>query len=246
MTHKEHWKSIYRATTPTQVSWYQARPSMSLRLIEATRIEKHQRIQWYEADVTRFQSPHRFDLWHDLEDRNKLWFYANADTDTQIRQCFEPDLEKAASGQLAPWQHTPRARLALIVLLDQFSRNIYRGTPQAFAQDPAALTLALAGIDAQHDRTLGRCKRAFFYMPLEHSEDLAHQDRCVELYNKLLNSLPAASADKLRSFRDHTIGHRDIIAKFGRFTHRNKILGRPAATPENEFLWRNPSRFGQG
>ena len=81
-----------------------------------------------------------------LEDRNKLWFYANADTDTQIRQCFEPDLQKAGSGQLAPWQHTPRARLALIILLDQFSRNIYRGTPQAFAQDPAASALALAGI----------------------------------------------------------------------------------------------------
>ncbi|MEE8197389.1 MAG: DUF924 family protein [Acidiferrobacterales bacterium] len=181
-----------------------------------------------------------------LEDRNKLWFYANADTDTQIRQCFGPDLQKAGNGQLAPWQYTPRARLALIILLDQFSRNIYRGTPRAFAQDPAASALALAGIHAQHDLALGPCERAFFYMPLEHSEDLAHQDRCLELYNKLISSLPAASADKLLSFRDHAVGHRDIIAKFGRFPHRNKILGRPATPPEIEFLSRNPSRFGQG
>jgi uncharacterized protein (DUF924 family) len=83
-------------------------------------------------------------------------------------------------------------------------------------------------------------------MPLEHSEDLAHQDRCLELYNKLISSLPAASADKLLSFRDHAVGHHDIIAKFGRFPHRNKILGRPATPPEIEFLSRNPSRFGQG
>jgi uncharacterized protein (DUF924 family) len=181
-----------------------------------------------------------------LEDRHKLWFRASATTDRKIRERFEPELQAAAGGRLRHWQRSPRTRLALIIVLDQFSRNIYRGTPRAFAQDAAALAQTLAGIDAQHDLALGPIERTFFYMPLEHAEDLAQQQRCIERYTQLMRSLPAASARKLESAMGHVIAHRDIVARFGRFPHRNKILGRPSTAAEIEFLSRNPSTFGQG
>jgi len=179
-----------------------------------------------------------------LEDRHKLWFQASADR--EIRERFEPDLRAAVSGRLGHWQQTPRMRLALIIVLDQFSRNIYRGTPRAFAQDAAALAQTLAGIEARHDLALGPIERTFFYMPLEHAEDLAQQECCIERYTQLMRSVPAASARKLESSMGHVVAHRDIVARFGRFPHRNKILGRASTAAEIEFLSRNPSTFGQG
>src|SRR5687767_1165445 len=112
-------------------------------------------------------------------DRMKVWFGGGPDVDREIRERFGPDLERARRGELDAWAETPRGRLALIILLDQFSRNVYRGTPDAFAQDPAAQKLAVEGLDGGTDEGLSPAERMFFAMPLTHAEDVAMQERAV-------------------------------------------------------------------
>ncbi|MFQ5938075.1 MAG: DUF924 family protein [Acidiferrobacterales bacterium] len=180
------------------------------------------------------------------EDRNTLWFRADRTTDELIRKRFGRTLEEAAGGEIDHWAQLSLGRLALIVLCDQFSRNIYRGTPRAFAQDGPALSLCLEGIDTGHDQTLRAIERVFFYMPLQHSEDLGQQERCTRLHERLLEEAPASAADRLRGFLRHAIQHRDIIRRFGRFPHRNRILGRRSTPQELEYLSKHTSSFGQG
>lgn len=181
-----------------------------------------------------------------VADRSQLWFGFDQQTDTLIRERFEAHLEQACQGKLTSWEQQARGRLALILLLDQFSRNIYRSTLRAFAQDEMALSLTLAGIDRAHDRELSPIERLFFYMPLQHSESLAMQDRCVEQCQWLLQGLAPAVAAKLRGFVDHALQHRDIIRRFGRFPHRNRILGRDPTAEEREYLRARKGTFGQG
>ncbi len=181
-----------------------------------------------------------------VDNRTKLWFHSNTNIDELIREDFDTDLRKAAENQLTDWAQTPRGRLALIVLLDQFSRNIYRGTAKAFAHDEQALSLCLAGIDAGNDLALAPIERAFLYLPLEHAEDLFMQDKSVALMKALLQSVTTATQPKLQSFLDHALGHRDIIARFGRFPHRNKVLARRSTPEELAFLETDGVRFGQG
>ncbi len=179
------------------------------------------------------------------QEQAKRWFQASAETDKLIRERFESDLQKAIQGQLTSWEQYPRGRLALIVLLDQFSRNIYRGTAQAFAQDELALSLCLQGIDIGHDLALQSIERTFYYLPMEHTENLEIQDKCVQHYEQLVASVPPATAKKLQSSLDHVISHRDIIARFGRFPHRNKLLGRASTAAEREYLSQGGATFGQ-
>ena len=154
-------------------------------------------------------------------------------------------LQKATQGQLTSWEQYPRGRLALIVLLDQFSRNIYRGTAQAFAQDELALSLCLQGIDIGHDLALRPIERTFYYLPMEHPESLEIQDKCVQHYEQLVASVPPPTAKELQSSLDYAISHRDIIARFGRFPHRNKLLGRASTAAEREYLSQGGATFGQ-
>ena len=175
----------------------------------------------------------------------KRWFRASAETDNLIRERFETDLQKAIQGQLTSWEQYPRGRLALIVLLDQFSRNIYRGTAQAFAQDELALSLCLQGIDIGHDLALRPIERTFYYLPMEHAESLEMQDKCVQHYQQLVASLPQAMVKKLQLSLDYAISHRDSIARFGRFPHRNKLLGRASTVAEHEYLSQGGATFGQ-
>ncbi len=179
------------------------------------------------------------------QEQAKRWFQASAETDKLIRERFESDLQKAIQGQLTSWEQYPRGRLALIVLLDQFSRNIYRGTAQAFAQDELALSLCLQGIDIGHDLALQSIERTFYYLPMEHTENLEIQDKCVQHYEQLVASVPPATAKKLQSSLDYVISHRDIIARFGRFPHRNKLLGRASTAAEREYLSQGGATFGQ-
>jgi len=179
------------------------------------------------------------------QEQAKRWFRASAETDKLIRERFESDLQKAIQGQLTSWEQYPRGRLALIVLLDQFSRNIYRGTAQAFAQDELALSLCLQGIDIGHDLALQSVERTFYYLPMEHTENLEIQDKCVQHYEQLVASVPPATAKKLQSSLDYVISHRDIIARFGRFPHRNKLLGRASTAAEREYLSQGGATFGQ-
>ena len=177
-------------------------------------------------------------------DRNKLWFQSNAETDTAIRAQFRDLVEQALQGDLDDWAQTPRGRLALIILLDQFTRNIYRGTGKAFSGDSKACRLTHEGLRLDHDRTLAPAERVFFYLPLEHSENLADQDQCVTLYTKLHQGAPESYQSKTQSYIDYAIKHKDIIARFGRFPHRNKALGRVSTDAELDYL-ENATTFGQ-
>lgn len=179
------------------------------------------------------------------QDRRDLWFGASPETDAEIAARFGDDVERAGRGELESWARTPRGRLALILLLDQFSRNIHRGTPEAFANDDRALALCLEGLRLGHDRTLRSCERVFFYLPLEHSEDPVHQSRCVGLLEELLRGSPQGTRPRLEEALAYARKHRDIVERFGRFPHRNPILGR-ASTPEEErFLRSQGETFGQ-
>ena len=134
------------------------------------------------------------------------------------------------------WAATARGRLALILLLDQFPRHLYRGRAEAFASDRHALTVALTGIDAGLDRRLDTVERVFFYLPLEHAEDLAVQDRCVGAFAALRAQCPAALEARADQFLDFARQHREVIARFGRFPHRNDTLGRVTTAEERAYL----------
>ena len=165
-------------------------------------------------------------------DRMQLWFGGGDAVDRAIRERFEADVEQARAGALDAWAETARGRLALIVLIDQFSRNLYRGSAQAFSRDSKALELALAGIDNGHYAALGTCERLFFLLPLEHAEDLALQERCVALFEELAQSSPSEMQDMVRGSLDFAREHRDVIARFGRFPTRNDALGRVSTQEE--------------
>lgn len=165
-----------------------------------------------------------------------LWFTKSEASDAVIRERFGSALEAASRGELDHLAESARGRLALLILLDQFSRNIHRGTPSAFATDARALALALDGIEKGQDRQLLPIERVFFYLPLEHAEDLAMQDRAVELFEKLRKDAPAGTERFFDGFVDYAVRHRDVIVKYGRFPHRNAILGRESTAAERDYL----------
>jgi len=176
-----------------------------------------------------------------LQERVKLWFPgkdAPRERDDTIRQRFGELVQKAGKGQLASWADSPRRCLSLIILLDQFPRNIYRGTAQAFAHDDQALELALAGIHSAADGALDVVERIFFYMPLQHCEARDIQDESVACYRRLLTEAPG---EVFKSSLQAAEQHRSIIQKFGRFPHRNEALGRESTPEEREWLLVNES-----
>ena len=154
-----------------------------------------------------------------------MWFAKDADFDRRFRETFLDAHEAAARGDLDHWMTTPEGALALLLLLDQFPRNAFRGTPRMYATDATARRIAAAAIDAGHDQAMPTDLRKFFYLPFGHSEDLADQERSVVL------CAPLGPPDSAHSER-----HRDIVKRFGRFPHRNSILGRPMTPEEQEFL----------
>ena len=171
--------------------------------------------------------------------RREMWFKSGARHDAEIRGRFGGLHERASRGALDEWTGTARGRLALIVVLDQFSRHIYRGTAQAFAQDAAAQKLTLAGLKEGTDLELAPVQRSFFYLPLEHAEDRALQALSVQCYERLAKAVSKAWRKDYESFLDYARRHRDVIERFGRFPHRNAALGR-ASTPEEIAFLRQP------
>ena len=170
------------------------------------------------------------------------WFVKSLDFDQAIRQHFLGDYEQAAAGQLNHWQETSRSSVALLLLLDQFPRNLFRGQPRSFATDPQARALSHYLVSTGQDRSLIPAQRFFVYVPFEHSEAIADQDRCVELMQNLVDTVP--DLDKgLKSGLDYALRHREVIRRFGRFPHRNEILGRQNTPEEIEFLQQPGSRF---
>lgn len=168
------------------------------------------------------------------------WFEKNPAFDQEISHRFQIEIGQALTGGLAAWEDMPRSALALILLLDQFPRNAYRNTPRAFSGDARGQTVALLGLERGYDKTLTPLERFFFYLPLEHAEDLGLQDKCVELMCALEAESPAVAAAKAADYAEK---HRAIIARFGRFPHRNEILGRDSTLEEIEFLQEPGSSF---
>jgi uncharacterized protein (DUF924 family) len=164
------------------------------------------------------------------------WFQGGPEVDREIAERFGEVLEQARRGELDHWAETPRGRLALIVVLDQFSRNIYRGSPLSYAQDPKALELAVWGIDAGMDRELSPMEQIFFWMPLGHSEDLALQDRVVRHQEEEAANAPPHLREMAEFGISQARAVRDVIARFGRHPHRNEILGRTSTPEELEYL----------
>lgn len=161
------------------------------------------------------------------------WWQKSAELDNEIKSRFEPYLIEAKKGLTSDWRAQPRGRLAEIIVLDQFSRNIYRDTADAFVADALAVELALEAIESRDDRSLTQAERQFIYMPLMHSEDAEMHVIALELFKSLGNE----------SNLKFEIMHKDIIDRFGRYPHRNEILGRASTPEEVEFLKQPGSSF---
>jgi uncharacterized protein (DUF924 family) len=164
------------------------------------------------------------------------WMVGGPEVDKEITERFGKTLEQARRGELDHWAATARGRLALIVVLDQFSRNVYRDSPLSYAQDEKALQLAVEGIDLGMDRDLGALERMFFWLPLYHSEDLGLHERSVSHAEEEAANAPPHLRARAEFGVSQTKAGRDIIARFGRHPHRNEILGRESTPEELEYL----------
>jgi uncharacterized protein (DUF924 family) len=166
-------------------------------------------------------------------EQHKLWFSASDAVDADLRQRFGALVERALAGELQAWADDDAGLVALVLLLDQFTRNIFRGTPRAFGGDPQALALARETVAAGRHRQLPAIHRVFLYLPLEHCEDLATQDQCLRLFAELERD---TNDESIAGFQRYAVAHREVIAQFGRFPHRNAILGRESTPQELEHL----------
>lgn len=175
--------------------------------------------------------------------QTSLWFKKQDSTDALIKERFEQTLLRAATGELNYWCETAIGRLALIIVLDQFPRNIYRDSPKAFAYDELARVQCQAGIERHEDATLAAIQRVFFYLPLEHAEDRALQARSVALFRELAADVTEIDKPIFSGFADYAQRHRVIVDQFGRFPHRNAVLGRESTAQELEFLTQPGSSF---
>jgi len=194
--------------------------------------------------VTSYQPDNIIEFWFDrplneagTATYRKVWFRKNADFDQAMNQQFAEVYAAAVAGHLDRWQITPIGTLALILLLDQFPRNMFRDKPDAFATDVKALELANSAIAQGFDQQLPPIQRWFVYLPFMHSESLNDQQRSVELFETLRSHPDIASA------YDYALKHREVIQQFGRFPHRNAILGRTSTPEELEFLKQPGSSF---
>lgn len=178
-------------------------------------------------------------------EKKAIWFAATKATDQLIRRRFHSFVMLASEKGLPNWEETAQGRLALILLLDQFSRNIYRGLALAFSNDRQALELALEGVRKGVDLQLPLVQRAFFYMPLQHSEQREVQKRSVELFEQLYATGQGPVKELLKGFIDYAREHRQIIERFGRFPHRNAVLKRPSTEAEQIYLEGGAPRYGQ-
>lgn len=185
-----------------------------------------------------------------LNRRIRFWFGGDTTElgrlrDEHMRARFGELLEQAASGGLASWADGPRRRLSLILLLDQFPRNMFRGSVRAFAYDAQALALTLSGMQSAADAALDAVERIFFYMPLQHAESREVQDESVAAYRRLLTEAPQELHGPFAASSRSAENHRAIIEQFGRFPHRNRVLGRVNTPAEKEWLRKGGEHFGQ-
>lgn len=173
------------------------------------------------------------------------WFSGGKAVDAEIRARFEADLRNAAAGRLRRWETTAHGALALVLLFDQFPRNMYRGTPRAFLFDEHARAVAERALAAGHEASLRPIERMFLYMPLQHAEDGAAQDESVRRFRALVDAVPEDQRERFRGYLGYAERHRDVIARFGRFPHRNAVLGRPSTPEEQAYLAGGSPTWGQ-
>lgn len=181
-----------------------------------------------------------------IDRRMDVWFGEDEVFDLECKKEFLPDVERAGTGELDHWGEEPRGRLALILLLDQFRRNIYRNTAEAFAMDRKALKLCIEGAARNKDQGLTAIERVFFYMPLQHAESPKVQARSVALYRRLAEAVSPTYRETFETIAQFAELHHDIVEQFGRFPHRNQLLGRKNTPEEDEYLAGDVPDFGQG
>jgi uncharacterized protein (DUF924 family) len=171
-----------------------------------------------------------------IDGRMDTWFGEDPVFDEEIAKEFAEDVERASEGSLDHWAHEPRGRLALILLLDQFRRNIFRNSPQAFEKDKAALKLCVEGAMEKKDHGLAPIHKAFFYMPLQHAESRKVQEKSRKVYQRLAEAVSPTYKETFETIAQFADLHADIVEQFGRFPHRNKLLGRENSAEEEEYL----------
>jgi uncharacterized protein (DUF924 family) len=175
-------------------------------------------------------------------DRLHLWFGGDdppeiiAERDASVASRFRPHMDDAAAGALDHWAGSPRRLLALVLLLDQFPRHVYRGRARAYAQDSRALAFTLHALTTGADATLTLAERLFLYLPLQHAESAAMQEESIAAYRRLLADAPAPHRKLFESVLEFALQHQSVIQRFGRFPHRNAALSRRSRPEEQEFL----------
>lgn len=180
-----------------------------------------------------------------VDRRMDIWFGEDPVFDHEVKKEFADDVERASAGELDHWAHQPRGRLALILLLDQFRRNIYRNTADAFTMDKAALKICVEGAMAKKDKGLSPIQRVFFYMPLQHAESRKIQAKSVEIYKRLAEAVSPTYRETFETIAQFAELHHDIVQQFGRFPHRNRLLGRQNTPDEDQYLAGDSPDFGQ-
>lgn len=199
-------------------------------------MEKHQEIlNFWFGNIEAKSSPEK--------DKEKLWFTKSEETDQKIKELFTNSLENFNSEKFDEVLNSAEKSFATIILLDQFSRNIYRNNAKSFEKDALCLKLTTKSIEFGYDKEFHPTKRIFFYLPLEHTEDLKIQEQCVSIFEALLTEVDESLKGKMLFFKDYAIKHLEIIKRFGRFPHRNIILGRESTLEEIEFLKQPNSSF---
>ncbi len=182
---------------------------------------------WFGA----FPTPYTADV-----TKADMWFKNGASYDSEIFINFGADYDKGINGELDHWIDSWRGRLALIILLDQFSRHIHRGTAEAFAQDEKAQALCIDGIAAADDSRCHAIERSFFYLPLEHAEDIEKQELSLRAYEQLVHDVPDEYKKPFEITLSYAKSHHFVIEKFGRFPELNEILGRESTAEELKFI----------
>lgn len=198
---------------------------------------------WFGEGVSQVKNTPPRSAQEIAKQQSKLWWSKNETIDQDIQQRFEPTLKALLTGHYPSWFETPQGRLAAIIVLDQFSRNMYRDSAHAFTQDSLALHWALQGIRQGEDKKLTPLQRVFFYLPLEHCEQLSMQNLAIEKFEQLAADAPASFADLAKGFADYAHQHQQVIARFARFPHRNDLLNRQSTREEEEYLAQPGSGF---
>lgn len=194
-------------------------------------------------DVLDFWFGELDELGRAAPNQRKLWWTKSEAFDATVRSQFLDDYEAIVAGDREVWRSTSRGALAMIIVLDQFSRNMFRGTPKMFAADPLAREVCCEGLDAGFDAELDFDERVFFYLPLEHSEEDDLHERCNEVFGRMVDDAPESLKEDAKYYLDFAERHRAIITRFGRYPHRNEILGRPSTPEETKFLEEPGSSF---